>query len=97
MVDLCRDAGISQGTFYQWKAKYSGMDSSQLRNLKDLDAEVLRYLWLFGQQALQITVFDDVVPDRFNIEGACGMFFYGANSSNVMKFDEINQFYNGSF
>jgi putative transposase len=31
VVDVCRDGGISQGTFYQWKAKYSGMDSSQLK------------------------------------------------------------------
>ena len=64
VVDVCRDAGISQGTFYQFKAKYSGMDSSQLKKLKDLEAEILRYQRLVGQQALQITVFKDVIEKK---------------------------------
>jgi len=55
---------ISQGTFYQWKAKYSGMDSSQLKKLKELEAEVLRYQRLVGQQALQITVLKDVIEKK---------------------------------
>jgi putative transposase len=64
VVDVCRDAGTRQGTFYQWKAKYSGMDSSQLKKLKDLEAEVLRYQRLVGQQALQITVLKDVIEKK---------------------------------
>ena len=33
-ADLCREAGVSQGTMYQWKSKYSGMEVSQLKKLK---------------------------------------------------------------
>ncbi|NGM63491.1 transposase [Sphingobacterium sp. SGG-5] len=29
--DICREHGISQGTFYSWKSKYSGMEVSQLK------------------------------------------------------------------
>jgi putative transposase len=35
--DICREHGISQATFFNWKAKYGGMSSSQLKRLKELD------------------------------------------------------------
>jgi putative transposase len=34
VADLCREHGVSQPTFYQWKAKYSGLDANQLKELK---------------------------------------------------------------
>jgi putative transposase len=37
--ELCRKHGISEGTFYNWKAKYSGMTVSEARRLKELEAE----------------------------------------------------------
>ena len=36
VADICREHGISQGTFYQWKAKYAGVDVSQLTRMKEL-------------------------------------------------------------
>jgi putative transposase len=38
-VDLCRELGITTTTFYRWKAKYGGMDISEARRLKTLEAE----------------------------------------------------------
>jgi putative transposase len=38
-ADLCRQHGISQGTFYNWKAKFGGMDVSDAKRLKQLEAE----------------------------------------------------------
>jgi putative transposase len=38
-AELCRKHGISQATLYNWKAKYGGMEPSQLRRLKELEAE----------------------------------------------------------
>ena len=40
--ELCRRKGISEATFYNWKARYGGMDVSQLRRLKDLEGENAR-------------------------------------------------------
>ena len=37
--DLCRKHGISEATFYNWKAKYAGMTVSEVRRLKELEAE----------------------------------------------------------
>ena len=40
-TDICREYGISQGTFYSWKSKYSGMEVSQLKQMKDMERELL--------------------------------------------------------
>ena len=37
--ELCRRHGISDATFYNWKAKYAGMTVSEARRLKELEAE----------------------------------------------------------
>jgi putative transposase len=39
MKELCRRHGISDATFYNWKAKYAGMTVSEARRLKELEAE----------------------------------------------------------
>jgi putative transposase len=38
-ADLCRQHGITETTFYRWKAKFGGMDISEARRLKTLEAE----------------------------------------------------------
>lgn len=40
--DICREIGISEATFYTWKAKYGGMDASELKRIKELEAENAR-------------------------------------------------------
>jgi putative transposase len=37
--DVCRDIGISENTYYRWKAKFGGMDVSEARRLKELEQE----------------------------------------------------------
>ena len=41
--DICRDLGISEPTFYNWKAKYGGMQSSDVRKMKDMETELSQY------------------------------------------------------
>lgn len=38
-ADICRTHGISEATFYNWKAKFGGMDVSDAKRLKQLEAE----------------------------------------------------------
>ena len=38
--DLCREHGISNATFYKWRAKYGGMDASMMTRLKELEEAI---------------------------------------------------------
>jgi putative transposase len=42
VADLCRRHGVSQQTIYRWKQKYGGLETSELRRLKALEAENTR-------------------------------------------------------
>lgn len=64
VADICRDYGISQPTFYQWKTKYSGLEISQLKRLKELETELSQYKRIVAEQTLQITVLKDVVEKK---------------------------------
>lgn len=35
--ELCREDGMSSGTFYKWRAKYGGMDTSMMKRLKEIE------------------------------------------------------------
>jgi putative transposase len=58
--DLLRKHGISQGTFYRWKAKYGGLDVSEARRLKSLEDENRRLKRLVADQALDIQILKDI-------------------------------------
>ena len=53
--DLSRELGINLGTFYNWREKYSGMEASQLKELKDLQAENNKLKRMYADLALQNT------------------------------------------
>ena len=38
--DICRKHGISDATYYNWKSKYGGMNASELRRMKEVEAEL---------------------------------------------------------
>ena len=52
VADICREYGISNATFYQWKSKYGGMNSSQLKRLKELAHENSRLKKMFADLSL---------------------------------------------
>jgi putative transposase len=54
VTDLCREHGISEGTLYRWKAKYSGMDVTEARRLRELEDENRRLKHLVADQSLDI-------------------------------------------
>ncbi len=62
--DICREHGISQATFYNWKSKYSGMEVNQLKKLKELEAELSQYKKIVAEQTLHITVLKDVIEKK---------------------------------
>jgi len=62
--DICREQGISQATFYNWKSKYSGMNVSQLKQLKDMEKELAQYKKIVAELTLQNTVLKDVIEKK---------------------------------
>lgn len=64
VVDICRENGISQATFYQWKSKYSGLEVNQLKRLKELESELAQYKRIVAEQTLQLTVLKDVIEKK---------------------------------
>ena len=41
--EICRELGIHKATFYNWKARYGGMEVSDVKKLKDMEAELSQY------------------------------------------------------
>ncbi len=52
VVDLCRKHGVSEATFYNWKAKYGGMEVSEAKRLKALEDENAKLKKLLAEQML---------------------------------------------
>ena len=62
--EICRAHGISQATFYSWKSKYSGMDVSQLKHLKEIERELSQYKKIVAELTLQNSVLKDVIEKK---------------------------------
>jgi putative transposase len=64
VTEICREFGISQPTFYQWKSRYSGMDINQLRQMKEMEKELAQYKKIVAELTLQNTVLKDVIEKK---------------------------------
>ncbi len=64
-ADLCRKHGISPATFYQWKAKFGGLDVSEVRRLRALEAENARLKKLLAEAMLDNAVLKDVASKKW--------------------------------
>lgn len=62
--DLCRQAGISPATYYQWKSKYGGMDASDLKRVKELEAENARLKRLYAELVLDNAAMKDLIAKK---------------------------------
>jgi len=64
-AEICREKGISRATFYNWRRKYSGMESQELKRLKDLEAENTRLKKMYADLSLDHTMLKDVLSKKF--------------------------------
>lgn len=62
--ELCKEHGISAATFYNWKGKYGGMDASQLKRLKEMEAELSRYKQMYAELAHQNYALKDLIEKK---------------------------------
>ena len=54
--DVCRRRGFSEGSYYTWRSKFGGMDVSDAKKLKGLEAENARLKKLLAESALELEV-----------------------------------------
>jgi putative transposase len=65
VVELCRKYGISDQTYYNWKAKYAGMSVSDVRKLKQLEDENRRLKHLVADLTLDNQALKSVISKNF--------------------------------
>ena len=53
VADLCREHGMSEATFYKWRAKFGGMDASLMKRLKELEEENRRLKKMYAEERLK--------------------------------------------
>jgi len=62
--DTCREYGISDATYYNWKAKYGGMEASDIKRLKELEEENRRLKQMYANLSLEHTILKDIVEKK---------------------------------
>ncbi len=63
--DLCRKHGISDATFYNWKAKFGGMDVSEAKRLKQLEGENAKLKRLLADAMLDNSALKDLLSKKW--------------------------------
>jgi putative transposase len=64
-ADLCRKHGISDATFYKWRAKYGGMDVSDAKRLKALQDENAKLKKLLAESMLDVATLRELLGKNF--------------------------------
>lgn len=62
--DVCREYSISDATYYNWKAKYGGMEASDIKRLKDLESENERLKQMYADLSLEHRILKDIVEKK---------------------------------
>ena len=64
VAELCRKHGISDATYYKWKSRYGGMEASDLKRVKELEAENSRLKRMYADLALENTAMKDLIAKK---------------------------------
>ena len=62
--DICRHNGISDATYYNWKSKYGGMQASDLKRLKETEAELSQYKTMYAELARENYALKDLIEKK---------------------------------
>ena len=64
VADLCREHGISAATYYKWKAKYGGMEASDVKRLQELEAENRRLKQMYAELSLDHQILKELLEKK---------------------------------
>lgn len=62
--EVCREYGISDATYYNWKSKYGGMEASDVKRLKELEDENRRLKQMFADLSLEHRIVKDILEKK---------------------------------
>lgn len=62
--ELCRQHGLSKSTFYKWKARYGGMEASDLKRLQELEAENRQLKQMYADLSLKHQALKDILEKK---------------------------------
>jgi putative transposase len=62
--DICREHGISDATFFNWKSKYGGMQVSDVRKMKEIEAENSRLKRMYAELSLVNDALKDLIEKK---------------------------------
>jgi putative transposase len=63
--EVCRQVGISSATFYKWRAKYGGLEASELSRLRELEEENRRLKQMYADLSLRAHAMEVVLAKKF--------------------------------
>ena len=63
--DLCREHGMSNATFYKWRSKYGGMDTSLMKRMKELEDENARLKKMYAEEKLKSEIAREAIEKKW--------------------------------
>ena len=64
VIEVCRKHGISSAAYYKWKSKYGGLSVSELKRMKELEAENSKLKRMYADLALENTALKDLIEKK---------------------------------
>jgi len=65
VADLCREYGMSDATFYNWRSKFGGMDASLMKRLKELEEENRRLKKMYAEERLKCEIAKEAIEKKW--------------------------------
>ena len=65
VATLCREHGMSNATFYKWRAKYGGMDASLITRLKELETENAKLKKMYAEERLKAEIIQEAMSKKW--------------------------------
>ena len=63
--ELCRKYGMSNASFYKWRAKYGGMDVSSMKRLKELEEENARLMKMYAEEKPKAEIVSEALAKKW--------------------------------
>lgn len=64
VTELCRKHGMSDASFYKWRAKYGGMDVSMMKRMKELEEENRRLKKMYAEERLKAEIVQEALEKK---------------------------------